>query len=443
MNGVTSPLLEGLARIEPGRRARQPGWLRELRRSAVQWVLERGLPSGKDEGWQHTHLGPLLELPFEPAARSTHGRVVQREVDRRAGDLGGARLVLVNGYVAPELSSLASLPRGMTVTGLDAALAGAESRLESLLGGPFRERPQAFTALSTALAEDVAWVQIPAEAQLERPLHVVCMAESSASPRMSHPRVVVLAGPRSRATVVVSHLGAAAGTHLTNAVTHVVLEEGAALDLYQLQDEPASAIHVALVQVRAGRGSRFTSHSLALGASSARHEVLVRLEAEGAEVCLNGLYFADGERRLDNLTTIEHVAPHCRSRERYQGIASGRGRGAFDGRIIVHPGAFKTDASQSNKNLLLSEAARVATHPRFEIFADDVKCAHGAVVGQLDESAVFYLRSRGVPQRVARDLLTYAFVSEMVGLLRVETLRDRVARTLASRLGGLEVTAWS
>jgi Fe-S cluster assembly protein SufD len=329
------------------------------------------------------------------------------------------------------------------VTGLDAALAGAESRLEPLLCGSFHERPQAFTALSAALADDAALVQIPADTRLERPLHVVFVAESSAPPRMSHPRLIVLAGQGSRATIVESHVGAAEGTHLTNAVTHVVLEEGAALELYQLQDEAASAIHVGLVQVRAGRGSRFTSHSLALGASSARHEVLVRLEAEGAEVCLNGLFFADGDRRLDNLTTIEHVAPHCTSRELYKGIATGRGRGAFDGRIIVHPGAFKTDASQSNRNLLLSEAAQVATHPRFEIFADDVKCAHGAAVGQLDESAVFYLRSRGVPLRTARDLLTYAFVSEMVGLLRVEALRDRVARTLASRLGGLEVTAWS
>ena len=442
MSSAENAFFQGLSRlVEPKRNGHYPGWLKELRRSAFEWVAERGFPTPKDDAWKYTRLGPILEVPFEPAKPATSHRLSATGIEQLAGDLGGARLVVLNGYFAPELSSLERLPAGVMVTSMAAALANDEELLAPVLSRPFREQPHAFTALSAALAEDGALVRIPANTTIEEPIHIVMVSDTGALPLVSHPRCLVLAGPQSRATIVESYVGILGDVYLTNAVTDIVLEEGAVIEHYKLQNENQTAFHISLLDVRQGRGSRFSSHSLALGASTARHEVRVRLEAEGAEVTLNGLYMPNNEQHLDHPTTIEHAAPHCTSRELYKGIINGHGRGSFDGRIIVRPGAFKTDASQTNKNLLLSESAQVDTRPRLEIFADDVKCTHGAAVGQLDEDAVFYLRSRGVPHGAARDLLTYAFASEMLGLLRLETLRSRVERMVACRLGGVEVAA--
>ncbi len=439
MSAAANALLQGLSRLETSPNGHYPSWLKELRRSAFQWISERGFPTAKDEAWKYTRLASILEVPFEPAAPETSRRVSSGAIDQLVGDLGGTRLVVVNGYYAPELSSRKMLPAGVKVRSLASALGEDEELLGPLLSRPFRTHPQAFTALSAAIAEDGVLVQIPAQTNIEEPIHVAFVSDSGASPVVSHPRFVVLAGPNSRATIVESYVGILGGIYLTNAVTDVVLDEGAVVEHYKLQNETETAFHIALLDVRQGHGSRFSSHSVALGASTARHEVKVRLEAEGAEVALNGLYMPQGEQQLDNPTTIEHAAPHCTSRELYKGVIAGSGRGVFDGRIIVHPGAFKTDASQTNKNLLLSDSAQVDTRPRLEIFADDVKCAHGAAVGQLSEDAVFYLRSRGLAHGAARDLLTYAFASEMLGLLRLRPFRSRVENLVAWRLGGLEV----
>jgi len=443
MRSTANAFLEGLWHFDVKRNGHHPGWLKGLRRSAFQWVGEHGFPTAKDDAWKYTRVAPILAVPFEPAELAMSRRLSTGAIEKLAGDLGGARLVVVNGYFAPELSSLKRLPAGVKVMSLATALALAEDEelFAPFLARPFREQPHAFTALSAALAEDGALVRIPADTTIEEPIHVVFVSDTGASPLVSHPRSLVLAGPGSRATIVESYVGIQGDVYLTNAVTNIVLDEGAVVEHYKLQNETETAFHISLLDVRQGRGSRFSSHSLALGASAARHEVRVKLEAEGAEVILNGLYMPKNEQHLDNPTTIEHAAPHCTSRELYKGIVDGHGRGSFDGRVIVRPGAFKTDASQINKNLLLSESAQIDTRPRLEIFADDVKCTHGAAVGQLDEDAVFYLRSRGVPHGAARDLLTYAFASEMLGLLGVEALRSRVERIVAGRLGGAEVAA--
>ena len=441
MSSTENAFFAGLSRFDVKRNGRHPDWLKGPRRSAFQWVAEQGFPTVKDDAWKYTRVAPILEIPFEPAGPAMSRRLAAGAVEELTGDLGGVRLVVVNGYFAPELSSLRPLPMGATVMGLAAALVQDEELLAPFLSRPFREQPQAFTALSAALAVDGVLIRIPANTSIDEPIHVVFVSDTGAAPLVSHPRCLVFAGPGSRATIVESYVGILGDVYLTNAVTDIVIEEGAEVEHYKLQSEAETAFHIALLDVRQGRGSRFSSHSLALGASTARHEVRVRLEAEGAEVTLNGLYMPHNEQHLDNPTTIEHAAPHCTSRELYKGIVDGRGRGSFDGRVIVRPGAFKTDASQTNKNLLLSESAQVDTRPRLEIFADDVKCAHGAAVGQLDEAAVFYLRSRGVPHGAARDLLTYAFASEMLGLLRVGALRARAERLVAWRLGGVGAAA--
>lgn len=434
MSAAANGFVQSLSRLQPNPKGHQPAWLKGLRRSAFQWVSERGFPTAKDEAWKYTRVAPILEVPFVPAEPDARCRLSLGEIDRLAGDLGGTRLVFVNGHFAPALSPLKKLPRGAKVRSLAHVLLEEGESLEPLLWRQFREQPNAFTALNAGLAEDGAFVRIPANTTIEEPIHLVFVSDMGATPIVSHPRSVVRAGAGSRATIVETHAGIPGDVYLTNAVTEVVLDEDAAVEHYKVQNEAETAFHVAFLGVQHGRGSRFSAHSVALGSSLARHEVRVRLEAPGAETVLNGLYMARGKQHLDNPTTIEHSAPRCTSRELYKGVVDERGRGVFDGRIVVRPGAMKTDASQTNKNLLLSPSAQADTRPRLEIFADDVKCAHGAAVGQLDEEALFYLRSRGIERQAARSLLTYAFASEMVELIRLDPLRARVQQMVASRL---------
>jgi Fe-S cluster assembly protein SufD len=438
---TATAFLGGLSRLEPQANGHHPTGRTGVRRAAFGWVAEHGFPTLKDEDWRYTRLGPILEVPFEPAVLGMSRRLSWSTIDELAGDLGGTRLVFVNGHFAPELSRLAELPEGATVTSLASVLVEEGKRLEPLFSRPFPHQYHAFTALNAALTEDGAFVHLPAHTTVEEPIHLVFVSDTGACPLVSNPRSVVLAGAGSRVAIVETHAGIPGEVYLTNAVTQVVLEEGAHVEHYKVQNESEAAFHLALLDVRQGRASRFSSHSVALGSSIARHEVRVSLEAEGAEVSLNGLYMPRGDQHHDNPILIEHAAPRCTSRQLYKGVMDERGHGVFNGRIIVHPGAFGTDAAQTNKNLLLSDHAEVDTRPRLEILADDVKCTHGAAVGRLDEDAVFYLRSRGVPHQAARGLLTYAFANEMVELLHLEPLRSRVEKLVAHRLatGGDEV----
>jgi len=446
-----------VARLQGGsdtqRPTRHPAWREELRRAALQWVSEQGFPTARDEAWKYTRVAPILEMPWQPAeadacpplcsANVQRLTDVQRlaEVQRLAGDYGGPRLVFVNGYFAAGLSVLEGLPPGSRVTSLAAQLHDDSGPLEALFAHAFRTQPQAFTALNTALAEDGALVLIPAHTTLEQPIHLVYFSDPGATPRATHPRTLVRMGAGSRATLVESHVGRPGAIYFSNAVSEVVLDPDASLEHYSLQNDSKAALRVALLSVRQARGSRFYAHTWALGAALARQEVRVVLEGPDAEVALNGLYLPRGEQHLDNQTTIEHLAPRCTSREFYKGVLDERGQGVFDGRIIVRPGAIKTDASQTNKNLLLSTQAQINTQPRLDIFADDVKCAHGAAVGQLDEQAVFYLCSRGISLPAARSLLTFAFVGEMLEPIRLAPLRAHLERSVAAQLQGQEVPA--
>jgi Fe-S cluster assembly protein SufD len=437
VSATATTLPGGLERLEPAADGHHPAWVGRARHDAREWVAEHGFPTLKDEDWRYTRVASILEIPFEPALPPTSPLPSKSAVDQMAGDLGGTRLVFFNGHLARELSSFADLPPGVRVTSFASALVDDAPLLEPVLAGRSREHRHAFTELNLALAEDGAIIHIPAGTTIAAPIHLVFVS-AAVSPLVSSPRSVVLAGARSRATIVETHVGSA-GVYLTNAVTEVVLDEGARVEHYKVQDEADSAFHLAALHVRPGRDSSFSTHSLALGGAIARHEVRVRLESEGAEVTLNGLYLPEGEQHHDNPTLIEHVAPRCTSRQLYKGVLDGHGRGVFNGRIVVHPGALGTDASQINKNLLLSDDAEVDTRPRLEILTDDVRCTHGAAVGQLDEDAVFYLRSRGVPHQEARALLTHAFVRELLELIGVGALRSHVENQVAARLRAARV----
>ena len=431
---TASAFLQGVSRLESKANGDLPGWLKALRRSAFEWVSEHGFPTAKDEAWKYTRVAPILGIPFEPAEPAARCALSLADVTELAGDFGGPRMVFVNGYFVNELSALKNLPEGVKLSSLASVFAQESEALESLLQQRLlRERPQAFTALNMALGEDGAFIRIPAHTTVEEPIHLVFISDAGATPLVSHPLSVVFAGAGSRATIVETHAGIEGGIYLNNALTEIVLDEGAVVAHYKVQNEAESAFHIAFMDVRQGRASRFSAHSVALGAVLARHEVKVTLEAPEAQVALNGLYLPRGRQHLDNPTTIDHAAPHCTSRELYKGVVDGHGRGIFDGHVVVQPGALKTDASQTNKNLLLSASAQAYTRPWLEIFADDVKCAHGAAVGQLDDEALYYLRTRGIPQQAARELLIYAFASEMLELIQVPPLRSRVQQMLAAR----------
>jgi Fe-S cluster assembly protein SufD len=433
-SAVAVALTEDLSLVKPKTAHDGPAWLTGARRAATDWVGEHGFPTRKDEDWRYTRLEPLLAVPFEPAPPGFRYQRAATAVSGLGPGLDGARLVFVNGRFAPELSRVDGLPAGATVTNLASVLAQGGERLEPIFSPTFAPFHHAFAALNTALTEDGAFVSLAADVVVEAPIELVFFSETDGAPLASYPRSVVLAGPGSRATIVETHTGLPGEVYCTNAVTEVILEAGASIAHCKVQDEAGSAFHLALLDVHQARSSRFSSQMFALGARIARHEVRVNLDGDGADVTLDGLYMPRRDQQHDNPVLVVHGAPGGKSRQLYKGVVDEQGHGVFNGHIVVRPDAVGTDARQTNKNLLLSDDGEIDTRPRLEILTDDVKCAHGAAVGHLDGEALFYLRSRGVPEQAARGILTYAFAREMVDLIPHEVLRARVGALVTDRL---------
>ena len=411
-----------------------PTWLAPARHESLKWLKARGLPTRKDEDWKYTRLDALLDIPFERAEAGHGPRVTSATREALTVDPSNERAVFVNGFFAPHLSSLRAREGGVTVTSLATALDRGAAGLESAFSRAFDRYDHAFTALNTAFAEDGAYIHIAPDTVVDEPIELIFLSDAQGPPLVSSPCSVIVAGARSRVSVIETHAGVTPGATWTNAVVHVLLDEGARVDHFKIQDEPATGFHLALLDVHQGPGSTFSAGSLMLGSKIARNEIHVRLEGEDSRVSIDGLYWPQGDQHHDNVVLVEHVAPRCVSHQLYKGIVDGRGHGVFNGRIIVWPGADGADANQTNKNLLLSEYGEIDTRPRLEIFTDDVKCTHGAAVGALDEEALFYLRSRGVPREAARALLTQAFAREMLDRVASESLRTHVEALLAERL---------
>jgi len=421
-----------LAGREPQRGNGEPAWLTDARLAALGWVGEHGFPTSRDEDWKYTALDPILAVPFEAATKVSDHRVSATEIDGAAVDLGGPRLVFVNGHFAPALSRLTGLPEGAEVTNLASVLAAGPERLEPFFAHAPGER-NAFAAFNDVLTEDGAFVHLAPGVVVSEPIQFVFFSDTAGFELISSPRSVILAEAGSSATIVETYAGVDGEVYCTNAVTEVVLGDGAQVDHYKVQAEPVTAFHLALLDVRQGRDSRFSSRSVMLGASVARHEVRVLFQGEDAHVSLDGVYLPQGQQLHDNAIFIDHAAPNCTSHQLYKGVLDGRGHGVFTGHIMVRRGADGTDANQNNKNLILSDRAEVDTRPRLEIYTDDVKCTHGAAVGQLDEEALLYLRARGIPLEAARGLLIYAFVHQMVDRIELEPLRAQLEALVATR----------
>jgi Fe-S cluster assembly protein SufD len=414
-----------LKQYAPAAPAGEAPWWAGVRREAFDRFSSLGFPTTRHEDWKYTNVSPIARGQFEPAS------LVSAQPDSPLADLGcDVRLVFVNGRFARDLSSLDRLPAGVRAGSLAEGLRQGSAALEAHLGRYARFDDQAFVALNTALAGDGAMIEIAAGTVLEQPVHLVFLSSPGGKPSVSHPRTLVLAGRGSQASVIETHLGPEGAVYFTNAVTEIVLGAGATLDHYKLQQESRQAFHVATIQAVQDRGSVWNSHNVALGAALARHDVNSVLDAQGAECYLNGLFVAAGRQHVDNHTLLDHAKPHCASRELYKGILAGHATGVFNGKIIVRKDAQKTNAIQSNKNLLLSGDAVINTKPQLEIFADDVRCTHGATVGQLDREALFYMQSRGIPAAHARDLLTHAFVTELLDRMRWQPLRAPLEQEL-------------
>jgi len=404
-----------------------PGFA-DLRRKAMARFAEKGFPTGREERWRFTDTTPVTELHFKPAAGTANP---SQFAGLAAGALKALQITFVDGRFAPAFSTL-DLPAGVGVASLADVIKSAPEVVAPFVLVP--EEP--FELLNTALFRDGAVLRIGDGVTVDRPIHVLFLSSLHGEPYAMHPRMMISLGRDARASVVKSYLGPSGGTYLLNAVTTAALADGSSLDLTKVQRESPQAFHFESLDVRVGRGAAFTHHSISLGARLASNDFDVTLEGEGAECSLFGLYEVAGQQHVDHHTTIDHAKPNCTSRELYKGVLDGRARAVFDGRIIVRPDAQKTSAMQTNKNLLISKEALVHTKPQLEIFANDVKCKHGATIGQLDADVLFYLRSRGIGLAEARRLLIHAFASEIIDTVKADAVRSQIGGCIALISGG-------
>ena len=402
-----------------------------IRRRAIERFRELGFPTMREEDWRFTNVGPIARTEWE-IAEDTPTLAEEDLALYVYPDM--YRAVFVNGRFSAEMSRLDGLPEGVTVGSLGEALSAGHPAVEEHLGAHASFEEQAFVAWNTAFFEDGALVHVPAGVVLEKPIQLVLVASPGPSPRVAFPRNLIVAGENAHCTVVETYCGVGEGQMLTVPVTEVVASDAANVDHYRLQQELPETSHVALQQYRTGRQTTLSSHSLSFGGSLVRNDVRAELAGEGGNCTLNGLYLVKGRQHVDNHMWVEHIAPHCYSHELYKGLLEERGRAVFNGLIHVHEGAQKTDGVQTNRNLLLSPDALVNTNPQLLIFADDVKCTHGSTVGQLDEEAIFYLRSRGIGEEAAKSLLIYAFARDIVDRVKLDPVRSDLEEFLFSRL---------
>ncbi|MBI4166697.1 MAG: Fe-S cluster assembly protein SufD [Acidobacteria bacterium] len=411
-----------------------PGWLAEVRRAAIHRFAELGFPTTKDEEWKYTNVAPIAQVPFQPVAAASATATAESLAWSCFFELDCPRLVFVNGHYSPGISFLAGLPKGVTATRLAKAVSAGTPALEQHLARYADLQNSAFTALNTALMQDGGFIEIPRGAVVEKPIYLLYVSTGDGGPTISSPRTLILAGRECQATVIEGHIGFGEGTYFSNAVTEIVADENAVIEYSKLHQESRTASHVGTVRVEQARSSNVTTHSFSFGGALIREDLNAVLNGEGAEAQLNGLYLMTARQHIDHHTTLDHAQPHCASRELYKGVLDGQAAGVFNGRVIVRKDAQKTDSKQSNKNLLLSEEAVINTKPQLEIFADDVKCTHGATIGQVDQEAIFYLRSRGIGISEARKILTFAFANDIIDRVKFAPLRDRLRDALFQSL---------
>jgi Fe-S cluster assembly protein SufD len=402
------------------------------RRAAISKFAELGFPTPRHEEWKYTNVAPILSHKF---------KLVQEPVqlDKAVlaefvfGGMPQNLLVFVNGQFSTELSSFKSRAKGLVFDNLAHVLSNGAEVAGKHLARYANYENDAFTALNTAFASDGAFVRVPANVALEEPIHLLYLSDASQAPFLAHPRNLLIIGKGSQVKIVESYHHISSATYFNNIVTEMVVEENAIIEHIRIQNESRQAYQVATREVHQDKNSLYSSISIDLGGALVRNNLNLRLDAEHCEGNLYGFYFASGEQHVDNHTLIDHLKPHCPSNEHYKGILDGKARGVFNGKVFVRPDAQKTNAYQSNQCLLLSEQATINTKPQLEIYADDVKCSHGASIGQLDEDGVFYLRSRGISEEEAQSMLRYAYASEILNRISIEPVREHLDKMVNAR----------
>ena len=398
-------------------------WLELVRSSAMDRFEQLGFPSVQEEDWKYTNLATLAKEEFAPV---TSGSSEARDIERFTyPETAEAHLVVVDGFLREDLSTKTGLG---DVVAVDLFSAVEDARYNKIVRKYFARNAgyhnNGLTALNTAFLQSGVFLWIPKNVKLERPLQITFVADAENG--ASFPRLLVVAEENSSATVIESFASSNGGRYFTNAIAEIVLKDGAQLEHYRVQRESNDAYHVSTTSAELGGACRYETTSINLGGRLSRHDISVVMDHEGAETAVDGLYLVGPDQHSDTHSVIDHKQPHCTSHQLYKGILDGNGRAVFNGKVFVREGAQKTDAQQTNKNLLLSEKARVDTKPQLEIYADDVKCAHGAAIGQIDPEELFYLETRGIGPELGRSLLTYGFAEEVIGKIKIDSIRSQL-----------------
>ena len=403
----------------------------KVRKEAIAKFAELDFPDLHQEDWRFTDISPILKYNFSYANEKILPS--QGEISKfMFNGMKSHTVVFVNGFYSPELSTLLPLPDGATIGSLAAAMKRSDHGTREYISKYSAFDSNVFTALNMAFARDGAYIYIPENVAIDEPIHVIFISHGEEK-TISQPRNLIIAEKNSKAKIVEHYVGTGDGVYFTNAVTEVYLRENSNVETVKIQSESTNSYHVATTEVSLESDSNYESQAILLGANIYRHDLNVILKGEGGNAMLDGLYLTSGDQLSDTHSLIDHAAPHCTSQEHYKGILDGKSRGVFNGKIMVRKGAQQTNSRQENRNIILSNEAKVDTKPQLEIFADDVKCSHGATVGQLNKESIFYLRSRGIGEEQAKLILIYAFASDVLKNIKIDEIRDSLEAVLSKR----------
>jgi len=413
-----------------------PLWLKDLRSDAIRKFSEMGFPTVKHEDWRFTNILPLTKIQFQRSSKQERSDIHRDDLSKFI--VGGASktvLVFVNGHFDESLSDLSGLPKEISAGSLAAFVTLRSEFVRQHLNRDLPIQLHPFAALNAAFIHDGAFVHVPDGINVAAPIQLLFISSSQDDRRsVSYPRNLIVVGQKASVTFIESYISLSEDIHFSNSVTEAFIAKEAAVDYVKIQRESEKAYHVGTMQVEQESRSRFTAFSLALGGAIARSDINIIVSGDHCETMLDGLYISANEQLIDHHTFIDHRQPDCSSREIFKGIVAGSSRTVFNGKIFVRKEAQKTDSKQTNKNLLLSDKATVDTKPQLEIFADDVKCTHGATVGGLDAASLFYVKSRGISEDAARAVLTVGFASEVTDYINDEALRKYVDSLVVERL---------
>jgi len=413
---------------------RKNDWFSKHRKSAFNFFKESGFPNTKNEDWKYTDTKPITKNIFSNISNTN---IVARDNEVNEiifKDLECINLVFINGAYSEEYSDIKNISDKVIIKNMANALVNDENLLKEHLTQHIDQDSSSFTALNTAFIQDGIYINIPENIDIERPININYISMDGSNAFATHPRNLILMGENSNATIIENYVGNGDSNYFTNSVTETFLSQGAILKHYKIQQESFNAFHIGSLNTSLSKDSRFESHSVSIGGALVRNNINANLNGEGAEIIMNGLYMTDNAQHVDNHTHVNHLKPHTHSHQNYRGVLNGKSRGVFNGKVVVHPKAQKIEAYQNNANLLLSDDSEIDTKPELEIYADDVKCTHGATVGQLDDDMLFYLRSRAVDEQTARSLLTYAFADEVLNEINFKEIKNKLEQLVISRL---------